>query len=309
MDRPRGVYSTLPVAFLVVLAVVAPLGFAMTGVTGLTWVVPGAVIWTSLFAFAAARAGRSVFAWALAGGLICGTIWALGEVFAHHIISSGIPLSIAVPVAVLCAGLGGGGLIGVTLGPGQGRSDDVRLSLAAALLGAGLGAAAGVYFATSPSPSAHSPAAAPLVAAGMLGGLIAALPGRAVGLRFRPAVLFFEDLWPYLSEMAVPLAAFGVGYACLTVAFAGFYGTVWRLDRSAFEGLPVHTGFWDFVFFSLMTASSANTSVSAVSGAAQVLVALEVTLGLGWLIVVFGALSAHLAPRLSQIAEGLHRRR
>lgn len=307
MARPPAVYSSLSLALLLVLAVVAPLGYAMTGVTGLTWVVPGAAIWTSLFAFAAVRSGKPVFVWALIGGLICGTIWGLGEVFAHHLITSGVGVSVSLPVAVLSAGLGAGALIGAALGRGQDRSDDLRLSAAAALLGAGLGAAAAAYFATN--ATTQSIGAAAVVGLGLIGGLAMAVPGRALGLRFRPAVLFFEDLWPYLREMAIPLAAFAVGYLCLAVAFAGFYGTVWRLDHSAFLGLPAQPGFWDFVFFSLMTASSANTPVSAVSSAAQLLVALEVTLGLGWLIVVFGALSAHLAPRLSQIAEALHSRR
>lgn len=307
MARPEGVYSSLPLALAVVLAVVAPLGYAMTGITGLAWVVPGAVIWTSLFAFAAVRSGRSVFTWALVGGTMCGTIWALGEVLAHHLIRSGVGVSVSVPVAVLSAGLGGGALIGATLGRGEDRSDDLRLSFAAALLGAGLGAAAGLYFATNDGSRAIGVTV--LIVVGLVGGLTMAIPGRSIGLRFRPAVLFFEDLWPYLREMAVPLAAFAAGYLCLAVAFAGFYGTVWRLDPDAFAGLPAQPGFWDFVFFSLMTASSANTPVSAISSVAQVLVALEVTIGLGWLIVVFGALSAHLAPRLSQIAEALHSRR
>jgi len=106
--------------------------------------------------------------------------------------------------------------------------------------------------------------------------------------------------------MCIPLAAFGVGYFCLAVAFGGFYGALWRSNPSAFDGLPPVPEFWDFVYFSLMTASTANTAIVAKSHGAQMLVSVEVILGLGWLIVVFGALSAHLAPRLEAIATALH---
>ena len=57
-----------------------------------------------------------------------------------------------------------------------------------------------------------------------------------------------------------------------------------------------------------MTATTANTNVVAMSAPARFFVGLEVILGTGWLIVVFGALSVHLAPRLEQIAARLNER-
>jgi hypothetical protein len=108
--------------------------------------------------------------------------------------------------------------------------------------------------------------------------------------------------------MMRPLAAFAAGFLALTVVFAGFYGTLWRLDQGSFRNLSADAQIWDFAEFSLMTAASGNTPVVPTSGLARLLSSVEVILGAGWLIVVFGALSVHLAPRLEQIARGFERR-
>lgn len=296
------------VVLAVVVALVGPLGYAMTGQIGLWWAIPGAVIWTLLFAYVGARTGKSPLAWGLAGGLICGTVWALGEVIATELILRRLGTWTTLWIVGLAAGLGGGALVGATFGRALSSRTESNLRVAALALGAGLGFSAGLFFAKAEE---HATLWLKLLflLAGTLAGLAAALAGRGLGLRFRPSVIFFDQLWPYLNEMAIPLAAFAVGYFCLTLAFAGLYGAIWRLDAAAFRGLPQGPQFWDFVYFSLMTASTANTEVSAVSRSAQALVAVEVILGLGWLIVVFGALSAHLAPRLETIAATLHSRK
>lgn len=289
----------------VVVCLVGPLGYAMTGSIGLGWVVPGAILWTLLFAFAAARTGHPPYAWGLAGGLVCGTVWAMGELVAHQLIYRNLGLWRTLVIVALAAGLGGGALVGAAFGRGRSSEAERNLGLAALALGAGLGFSSGLFFAAAESGAGPLLKLAFLVV-GALTGLSTAWAGRALGRGFRPAVLFFDQLAPYLREMALPLAAFAVGYFCLTVAFAGLYGTAWRINPRSFEGLPQSPGFWDFVFFSLMTASTANTSVSATSPGTQALVAVEVILGMGWLIVVFGALSAHLAPRLEAIAARVH---
>jgi hypothetical protein len=137
----------------------------------------------------------------------------------------------------------------------------------------------------------------------MLGGA-AVMPlawsaGRALG----PVVVFFEELGPYLAEMARPLAAFAAGFVTLTVVFGGLYGTLWRLDpNGSFRNLPLTPTVWDFAEFSLMTATTGSTPIQTASPPVRLLAAVETILGTGWLIVVFGALSVHLAPRLEQIA-------
>jgi hypothetical protein len=131
--------------------------------------------------------------------------------------------------------------------------------------------------------------------------------GWSVGKALSPVVVFFEELGPYLAEMARPLAAFAAGFITLTVVFGGLYGTFWRLDPAgAFRNLPPTPTIWDFAEFPLMTATTGNTSVEAVSAPVRMLKGLEVILGTGWLIVVFGALSVHLAPRLEEIAARRH---
>jgi len=292
----------------VVVALVAPLGIAMTGRFGLGWVTSGAVIWTVLFGYAASRTGRSQVAWGLAGGFICSTIWAQGEIIGERLVFLGLGTWTTLAVLSLSAGLGGGALVGSTFGQGSSSGSERNLKLAALLMGAGLGLSGGIVVFVASEPSSLWLKLV-VVLLGTVAGFATALPGRALGLWFRPAVIFFDELWPYLREMGIPLAAFGVGYFCLTVVFGGFYGALWRSDPSAFQGLPQAPQFWDFVYFSLMTASTANTDIAAKSHTAQVLVAMEVILGLGWLIVVFGALSAHLAPRLEAIAKALHTRR
>jgi hypothetical protein len=80
-----------------------------------------------------------------------------------------------------------------------------------------------------------------------------------------------------------------------------------RLDPAgAFRNLPSGPTIWDFAEFSLMTATTGNTSVEALSAPTRALKGLEVIPGTGWLIVVFGALSVHLAPRLEQVAARRH---
>ena len=292
---------------VVVLALVAPLGVAMTGRVGLGWVASGAVMWAVLFGYAASRTGHSPVAWGFAGGVICGAVWAQGEIIADRLVLLGLGTWTLLAVLSLCAGLGGGALVGATFGRGSSSESERNLRRAALLMGAGLGVSSGITLSVA---NGASPALLKLVLVlfGTVAGSVTALPGRALGLWFRPAVIFFDQLWPYLREMGSPLAAFGVGYFCLTLAFGGFYGALWYSDPRALQGLPQTPQFWDFVYFSLMTASTANTDVSAVSPTAQALVALEVVLGMGWLIVVFGALSAHLAPRLEAIAASLRPR-
>lgn len=296
-------------ALLTVVALVSPLGYAMSGAVGLAWVTFGAVLWTMLFGYAAARRARSHAGWGLGGGLVCGTIWALGEkistlLYAQNLGPWPTLLLFAVP-----AGLGAGTLFGAAFGRGASLTSERHLRLAAVLVAAALGASAG-NVARMVSGSANPWLGLLFVSLGAFLGAGTAPPGRALGLQFRPVVLFFDQLWPYLRVMALPLTAFAAGYLCLTLGFAGFYGSLWRANPTgAFAGLPASPDFWDFVYFSLMTASTANTTVSAASGPAQVMVAAEVVLGMGWLIVVFGAMSVHLAPKLEAIAHSIHRTR
>jgi hypothetical protein len=296
------------VVLAIVVLLVGPLGYAMTGPFGLYWVPIRAAIWTLLFAYAAFRLGKSPIGWALAGGLICGAAWSLAELIGHE----GLLVTVgrwSVPIAALwgvAAGLGASLMVGAAFGHASDKKGRFTLLVTALSVGGGSGFLAGVAgFVVVPAASTAQ--AVLWGAAGAGGGLVAAPIGRRLGEWFRPAVVFFEDLWPYLREMATPLAAFALGYLTITLTFAGFYGTAWRLDPyQAFTGLPPAPRFLDFLFFSVMTATTANTDVAATSAFSQALVTCEVILATGWLIVVFGAISVHLAPRLEAIAARAH---
>jgi len=293
-----------------VLTVLAPTGYAMGGRIGLAWAASGAIVWTTLFGYAAHRTGRSFVSWGLAGGLICGTIWAFGEIVVTWVEHLNLGTWRTLVIVAVSAGVAGGALIGASFGKGANQSTDRALSSSAKTLGASLGLVAGLGTSLVAASLATPPPLYALIAWPLLGGVAAALTapiGRAMGLWFRPSVAFFDELGPYLREMTIPLAAFAVGYFALTILFGGLYGAAWRLDPHAFAGLPAPPSFWDFVYFSLLTASTANTDVKAASPLTQMLVSAEVVLGLGWLIAVFAALSAHLAPRLEAIARGKHR--
>jgi hypothetical protein len=304
--------ARIAVKFLLVLAivvlVVGPLGYAMTGPFGLYWVPIRAAIWTLLFAYAAVRLGKSPIGWALAGGLICGAAWSLTEFIGHE----GLLVTLGrwnVAIAALwgvAAGLGASLMVGAAFGHASDDKGRFALLVTALAVGGGSGFLAGVAGMVV-TPAASTVQGVFWGAAGATGGLAAAPLGRRLGEWFRPAVVFFEDLWPYLREMAMPLGAFAIGYLTITLTFAGFYGSAWRLDpQQAFAGLPLAPRFWDFFFFSVMTATTANTDVAPTSTLSQALVTSEVILATGWLIVVFAALSAHLAPRLEAIAVRAH---
>src|SRR4029453_374334 len=167
----------------------------------------GAVVWTLLFAFAGARTGKSYVAWGLAGGLICGTVWALGEVIATGRYLQRFGLWTTLWLVALSGGLGGGALIGATFGHADTPASEKVHNFAALALGAGLGFSAGVFFASAEEHASFWLRTSFLVV-GSIAGLATGVLGRRLGLAFRPSVLFFDQLWPYLREMAIPLAAF-----------------------------------------------------------------------------------------------------
>lgn len=298
-------------AQLLVMAVVGPMGFAMAGRQGLSWTTSGAAVWTLLFALAAIWLRRSVLGWSVAGGLICGAAWSFGYLIAEYLTAltySGYDYRWAGLFGAfggLGAGLMGGAADSAVHEPAFRRAIRLGAWAAAVSWGGLCGGAAPFMTAgigTAPQASLWGAVA-----------ILCALPtmplGWRIGALLSPIVVFFEELGPYLAEMTRPLGAFAAGFLTLTVVFAGLYGTFWRLDGSgSFHNLPASPNIWDFAEFSLMTATTGNTAIEPASGPTRLLSGLEVVLGTGWLIVVFGALSVHLAPRLEEIATRLHRR-
>ncbi len=298
-------------AQVLVMSVVGPMGFAMAGRQGLSWTASGAAVWTLLFALAAIWLRRSILGWGVAGGLICGAAWSFGYLIADYLTTltyGGYDYRWA-GVFGAFGGLGGG-LMGGAAYSAVHDSAFRRVARlggwAAAIAWGGLSGGAGPFL----TAGVGTPLDALLWGTFAVFCALPAMPaGWAVGSRLSPIVVFFEELGPYLAEMTRPLSAFAAGFLTLTVVFAGLYGTLWRLDsQGSFTNLPPEPNIWDFAEFSLMTATTGNTAMVPASGSTRFLAGLEVVLGTGWLIVVFGALSVHLAPRLEEIAERLHSR-
>ncbi len=311
----RSTLETLS-AIVIVVAAIAPVGFGLNARLGVYWAVGGAVVWTVMFAYAAARVRKSALGWGVIGGLICGMAWALAEIPGHHILYfiASLPTDSLLGVLVatfmsafwgVAAGLGAGLIVGASFGAPKESEIDGTLGKTALIIGTAWGALAGIAVAMAKPGASVVLLGLWLILASAAGYSTTSI-GRRIGQWFRPSVMFFDELWPYLREMAMPLAGFAVGYVALTLAFAGFYSTAWRIGAEAFTGLPDNPNFWDFVYFSLMTATTANTEVIPMSRITQAMASIEVVLGTGWLVVIFGALSVHLAPRLEAIAARVH---
>lgn len=286
-----------------VAAVVGPIGYAMEGLPSMFWALGGAFGWVMIFALAAKTSGAKMHAWALVGGWLCGTAWALGWLVARgaevFVSSEGGTVqwgNIPALGVGFFGGLGGGLLSGVAFG-----KKGLRYGLA-------LGLTWGVLAGTSPYPFLPDTPSA-LVGAGWsalgFAGALLGLPfGLWLGRKIRPIVFVFDELRPYLSEMAVPFAGFVSGYIALVLLFAGLIGSLWRMDAgAAFTGFASGPTFFDFVHFSVAAATGGPTGVQATSLSAKAVTSIEAILAQGWMIAVFAAVGAHLAPRFTTIAE------
>jgi hypothetical protein len=288
---------------LFVVAVVAPIGYAMEGLPSMFWAIGGAVAWVMIFALAAKTSSAKMHASALVGGWLCGSAWALSWVIARGLetLISDIgrmhewgmwPTVLTSPFA----GIGGGLLGGVAFGQ-KGRKYGTALGLAWGTLS---GIAPFAAFKELPS----FPYAVLCAAVGFIGAAVGVPFGLRLGRFFRPVVFVFDELRPYLSEMAVPFAGFVSGYVALVLLFTGLIGSLWRMDPAgAFTGFTTAPHFFDFVHFSVAAATGGPTSVQAVSLPAKAVISIEAILAQGWMIAVFAAVGAHLAPRFTSIAE------
>lgn len=93
-----------------------------------------------------------------------------------------------------------------------------------------------------------------------------------------------------------------LGYTGIVYTFGALYAAMWRIDSHAFAfGWTSHydLGFFDFLYFSLVTATTLGYGdIVPVTPAARVVVCIEVLLGIGWITVVFAAVVARLrTPR------------
>ena len=136
----------------------------------------------------------------------------------------------------------------------------------------------------SPRPWALFESLAGLVI-GLLAGELLLVPGLAA----------FAVILPYLKKMLLPLVGFTTGYLFILFSFAGLFYATYTESPTTFVIGGTAPRLWDFIYFSLNTiAPLGYSSIHPSSGWTEFLSGLELIAGIGWLVVVFGALLASI---------------
>lgn len=99
--------------------------------------------------------------------------------------------------------------------------------------------------------------------------------------------------------------AFAVGYLFIGILFAIFYACDWRFSGGNTLKLPDEHSpaiFFDFVYFSFVTIATVGYGdILPLSKVSRILVIAEVIIGIGWITVVFAAITAYLQKPFSEI--------
>jgi len=143
---------------------------------------------------------------------------------------------------------------------------------------------------------------------------IAIFIGTWIGVSTRPWLttrfVYFPVMRRYLREMWIPVGTFAITYLINIFAFACFYGALHRADDKAFtvaglSGEPGHLGEW--MYFSVVTATTLGYGeITPVSDWARFLVCVETIVSVGWVVVGFAAVNAHLQKRFEAIIHELN---
>lgn len=129
------------------------------------------------------------------------------------------------------------------------------------------------------------------------------LCARAVAVWLHPRLLVYSQLAAYLRVMWVPIGSFAIGYLAIIVFFAGFYGMLAHFSPGAFTGVAEDAGIMAWVSFAFFTGVGRDfTSIVPVSAGARALVGAQLIPSIGWALVVFAAVMAHIQPQLERIA-------
>jgi voltage-gated potassium channel len=137
-------------------------------------------------------------------------------------------------------------------------------------------------------PAAHQDAA--LLGAMALIGAAAALAAREVVVLLIEIAMVFEGVTARLDRLLMPVMAFLTFYSLLVVVFACFYriaDLTNGVPQFLVSGQPVHLGFGDALYFSVITIATVGYGDITPSGPlVRGLAAVEVVLGL--LLLLFG---------------------
>lgn len=145
----------------------------------------------------------------------------------------------------------------------------------------------------------------PIIIGMTLASTLATPLGIYIGRWVRPKILIYSNIWLYLREMAAYLVFFAIGYCTLALLFAGWYGSLWKIDPlNSLNTQSPNPNFLEFFYFSFVTLTTLGYGdISPKSGIARGLVILEVVLGVGWITVIFAAVTAYLQSKFSEIAK------
>ncbi len=129
------------------------------------------------------------------------------------------------------------------------------------------------------------------------------LCARAAAVWLHPRLLVYGQLTAYLRVMSVPIGGFAIGYLAIIVVFAGFYGMLAHFNPDAFTGVGEDAGIMTWVSFAFFTGVGREyTGIVPVSDGARALVGAQLIPSIGWALVVFAAMMAHIQPQLERIA-------
>ena len=126
---------------------------------------------------------------------------------------------------------------------------------------------------------------------------------RGAAVWLHPRLMVYSQLAAYLRVMWVPIGGFAIGYLVIIVLFAGFYGMLAHFSPGAFTGVADDTGIMAWVSFAFFTGVGRDvTGIVPVSAGARALVGAQLIPSIGWALVVFAAVMAHVQPQLERIA-------
>jgi hypothetical protein len=156
----------------------------------------------------------------------------------------------------------------------------------------------GLAFFTSAIIDAHP------VGLGLIAGVLAFLCvyGTCASLMFSmdAAQEFITAVGPHVLLIARLGLGFLATFATVVFVFAMLFHSVYEADRFAFSDAPSpELAFGELLYFSLMTITTASSSVQPVSGLAKWLVAAEVVMGVLLLVGIVGVFFAGAAPTFS----------